>query len=89
TSFKKSWRNLKQHASNEAQLLKQFHGYFDGFQTLKLLHHLRNTGLPDVITFEALKILSSRAGFELNIASDARDDIDAQIDVLRQLREIS
>ncbi|MFP6584892.1 MAG: hypothetical protein VCD00_20325 [Candidatus Hydrogenedentota bacterium] len=89
TSFKKSWRNLKQHASNEAQLLKQFHGYFDGFQTLKLLHHLRDSGFPDIDTFEALKVFSSRAKFELNIASDVRDNLDAQIDVLRQLREIS
>jgi glycosyltransferase involved in cell wall biosynthesis len=86
--FEDAWTKLQAQSSNNLQLLKQFHSYFDSFQTLKLIHHLRDNGFPDINTIEAFEILNKRAGLGLTIQSNTHNDLDAQVDLLNQLRAL-
>jgi hypothetical protein len=47
---------MRNHRNSNA-LPKQFHVWFDGFKTLKLIHHLTENGFPLVDMFKALKDL--------------------------------
>lgn len=44
--FRKTWERLQANAGDREQLLAQFHRWFDGLKTLRLIHHLRNTAYP-------------------------------------------
>ncbi len=51
--FDTIWPKLQQNASDLAGLASQFHRWFDGFKSLKLIHHLRDNGLPPMAIEEA------------------------------------
>ncbi len=58
--FQEAWPRLQQNSANPKQLQHHFHHWFDGFRTLKLVHHLRDHGYPDQEMFGAIKTLLQR-----------------------------
>jgi hypothetical protein len=46
--FDTSWQRIQANSRTTAQATAQFHRWFDGFRTLKAIHHLRDRGLPNV-----------------------------------------
>lgn len=46
--FTQSWGRIRQNACTEAQLRRQFHGWFDGLRTLRLIHFLARNAFPPV-----------------------------------------
>lgn len=60
--FGEAWRNLQANARDESQLTAQFHRWFDGFRTLKLVHFLRDHGMLECGMFEAVSELLGWVG---------------------------
>jgi hypothetical protein len=55
--FMSVWDGLRKNARNDAQLLAQFHRWFDGFATMKLFHYLRDNSYPRRDLFESIHAL--------------------------------
>ncbi|HSP87409.1 MAG TPA: glycosyltransferase [Ignavibacteriaceae bacterium] len=55
--FKDDWNKILSHSKDNRQVNLQKQRWFDGFKTLKLIHHLRDNALPLVNMFDALDIL--------------------------------
>lgn len=53
--FMKSWERIRQNARNEEQLQRQFHVWFDGLRTLRLIHLLARRDYPPVGMVEGIK----------------------------------
>ena len=85
--FMTVWPRLQRNARDPAQLHLQFHRWFDGFKTIKLIHYLRDHGLPLREMFSSVIALLewSRKPFP-SAASEIREDIGLQIDLLNHLR---
>ena len=87
-SFDEYWPKLQQQASSREQLRAQFHRWFDGFKTLKMIHHLRDRVFPDEPTFRAYSALS-RVMDEPEISSFEAEGVvpmPMQVEYLEQLR---
>ena len=56
-NFKKDWNNIISNSKNNRQLDIQKQRWFDGFRTLRLIHHLRDTAFSLINMFDALDIL--------------------------------
>lgn len=63
--FATAWEEIRKNATGNDQLLRQFHGWFDGFETLKLVRFLSLEAFPFVPMFEALPFLFGRWGVSL------------------------
>lgn len=62
--------------NNASSLTKQLHTWFDGFRTLKLIHHLRETIYPSINLSELLKIPPyNHFSIEANTITDDLDRI--------------
>jgi hypothetical protein len=46
--FSGTWRRIRRHARRSDVLRRHFHDWFDGFQTLKLIHFLSDAALPRI-----------------------------------------
>lgn len=53
--FPAVWPRLRRNSRDRNGLLRQFHGWFDGFKTMKLVHFLTEHGLPQKAMFSALE----------------------------------
>jgi len=53
-NFAQAWERLQRNSAGHQQLHSQFHRWFDGFRTMKLIHHLRDNGFPERPMFESL-----------------------------------
>ena len=56
-NFKEDCDKILTNSKNDRQLKIQKLRWFDGFRTLKLIHHLRDTAFPLINMFDALDIL--------------------------------
>jgi len=56
-NLKEDWNRILSNSKDNRQLNIQKQRWFDGFRTLKLIHHLRDTALPLMNMFDALDIL--------------------------------
>ncbi len=56
-NFLESWDKILSNSKNSNQIKIQKHRWFDGFKTLKLIHHLRDTSFPLINMFDAIDIL--------------------------------
>ena len=56
------WQNIRRHSPDSRHLLRQFHVWFDGFKTLKLVRHLSRTAFPLVPLFDGLAGLIDLTG---------------------------
>ena len=89
--FAKVWGRLAANARDESALLVQFHRWFDGFRTLKLIHHLRDNGFPEqdmlASVRQALRWFDAEPG---DVAWERlRDDIAEQQRLLEHLRDLA
>jgi len=55
--FQDVWRRIQKNHSGHEALKKQFHVWFDGFKTMKLIHYLTDSAFPRIDMFAALKTL--------------------------------
>ena len=82
--FEEIWPRLQRNAPHHAGLELQFHRWFDGFKTLKLIHYLRDQQLPNAPVFDAIaRIEPSSSRY---VTSDLNDDLKAQEALLEHLR---
>jgi hypothetical protein len=55
--FEESWNKILTDTKKKDQLHKQKQYWFDGFRTMKLLHHLRDATIPPINMFDALDLI--------------------------------
>ncbi len=87
--FARVWPRLQQHAADQSGLVAQFHRWFDAFKTLKLIHHLRDSGLarqPIMTALPELPCTGPELATALASASNPAADIDARAELLIQIR---
>lgn len=91
SDFPRIWQRLASNSPTPERLLKQFHGWFDGFRTLKLIHYLRDHGYPDQDMFASIATLLEWLGSPpSDIRWDSlRPDLEAQKALLDHLRSVS
>ncbi|MBL7645708.1 MAG: hypothetical protein JNK74_05890 [Candidatus Hydrogenedentes bacterium] len=87
--FTTAWERIRRHCTDPAQRRSQFHGWFDAFRTLKLAHHLRDSGLPRQDLFESLaKVMAwLEIPTPMPITAALRHDVPAQRSLLQEMRE--
>jgi hypothetical protein len=87
-SFEDNWNKILKNSKSDEQKQKQKQIWFDGFRTLKLIHHLRDNGFPLMNMFESLdeifKLLNYNLQFE---RKEIIPSIDVQIQYLNELRK--
>jgi hypothetical protein len=85
--FESKWIRLQSNTTNARPTLKQFHCLFDAFQTMKLLHHLRDTALPDQNIFVAFEKIFAFRYINLFIHPDIQEQIPGQFQFLQAIRK--
>jgi hypothetical protein len=55
--FCENWTKLKKNYPHQHHLQRQFHAWFDGLKTLKLIHHLTRNGIPKVPASHAITVM--------------------------------
>ncbi len=60
--FCAAWSSLRQHNPDGERLLTAFHGWFDAFRTMRLIHHLTDAAYPRMQPEQAVASLLERAG---------------------------
>ena len=78
--FRVSWENLKKNNCESAKLMEAFHGWFDAFRTMRLVHVLSDKAHPRCAPEEAVGPLLKRAG------SLSPDTLRGQLELLRRLQ---
>jgi hypothetical protein len=55
--FERDWRGIRLNCPDPAHLQQQFHVWFDGLMTLRLIHHLSRSDFPPVAMIDGLRDL--------------------------------
>jgi len=86
--FAAVWERIRGVNRRHGFLTRQFHGWFDGFKTLKLIHELSAEAFPPIHMFRALKILFQQMNIPVTgILDDAEfRSLDEQMLILDFLR---
>ncbi|MFZ4855220.1 MAG: glycosyltransferase family 2 protein [Desulfuromonadaceae bacterium] len=79
--FCASWNNLKRQNSETLKLLRAFHGWFDAFRTMRLVHELSDQVYPRIPPEKAVLPLLELAGM---VCPDTT--IGGQLELLRTLQ---
>lgn len=61
--FADAWDNLKRNSRDGERLMAAFHGWFDAFRTMRLMHHLTDSAHPRIPAEQAVPPLLERAGY--------------------------
>lgn len=73
--FQRKWEATRRNHADPDYLRRQFHVWFDGLKTLRLVHHLSRVYFPPLEMFSGLKRLSGMTGKEIfslkKISADA------------------
>jgi hypothetical protein len=77
--FADSWGNLKNNNRDGTKLRAAFHGWFDAFRTMRLIHHLSDNAYPRIAPEIAVAPLMERAGLAVP------DTVGEQLELLRNL----
>ena len=87
-NFKESWNKILQNSKTEEQINIQKAFWFDGFRTLKFIHHLRDNVFPLVNMFDSLDEIFSYIG-ENEIGRNDKEipPIEIQLKYLEILRK--
>jgi len=89
-SFEESWNKILKNSKSYEQKQKQKQIWFDGFRTLKLIHHLRDNGFPLVDMFEALDEIIEVTNYKLQFKRrEVIPLIEEQIEYLNLLRKLA
>ncbi len=88
-SFFNQWDKILAHSTSPMQILKQKKIWFDGFRTLKLIHHLRDNCYPNINMFDAVDSLMEFLGIESDLKNESGNipDFITRSDYLQLLRE--
>jgi len=62
--FLKAWEKLKKNFPLKSNLIRQFHAWFDGLATFRLVHYLTEQRYPKVAAETAIQILQRKIGDE-------------------------
>ena len=87
--FAKDWQGIRRNCPDPVHLRRQFHVWFDGLKTLKLVHHLSRAAFPPVPMFEGLQRMlrgMSRQIPSLAAISEGVPGLDVQFRILEELR---
>ncbi len=72
-NYPKQWEKILSNSKSAIQLTHQRKIWFDGFKTLKLIHHLRDTAFPKINMFDALDMLFIKLGINKSIDRNGDD----------------
>ncbi|MCX5828622.1 MAG: glycosyltransferase family 2 protein [Deltaproteobacteria bacterium] len=86
--FAAVWERIRSANRRHEYLTRQFHGWFDGFKTLKLIHELSADAFPPIHMFKALKILFQQMNVTIAgiLADNECRTLDEQMLILDFLR---
>ena len=89
-NFINNLQNILQNSSSEKQLSQNIKNWMDGFRTLKLIHHLRDSAYPNEKMFESVNELFSLSGSKtIEFSSNINFDFEKQMGFLTRLRELT
>lgn len=80
--FGDAWDNLKRNSRDGERLMTSFHGWFDAFRTMRLMHHLTDAAHPRIRAEEAVPPLLERAGY------DSPSNLEGLLDRLRTVQGV-
>jgi hypothetical protein len=80
TGFSEAWANLKKQNRDGAKLTIAFHGWFDAFRTMRLIHELSDHAFPRIAPELAIAPLFERAG------KACPSTVSEQLELLRKLQ---
>jgi hypothetical protein len=86
--FVNDWPVIRRNCPDPEHLRCQFHVWFDGLKTLRLIHHLSRS-FPPVPMFEGLKVLLERMGYAIPMITGIPAGIpapDIQFRILEEIR---
>lgn len=78
--FQGSWENLQKNNREGAKLMAAFHGWFDAFRTMRLIHELSDQAYPRIAPEGAVTPLLVRAGQVIP------DTAAGQLELLRRMQ---
>ncbi|MCX5836955.1 MAG: hypothetical protein NTW71_00270 [Deltaproteobacteria bacterium] len=87
--FAIDWPVIRRNCPDAEHLRRQFHVWFDGLKTLRLVHHLSRSAFPPAPMFEGLKGLLTRMGQAIPSIAGIPAGIpepDIQFRILEELR---
>ena len=89
-NYLKQWERILVNTKSGSQLTHQKKIWFDGFKTLKLIHHLRDTAFPELNMFNALDMFFIKLGINKSIDRNGVEipDINIQKEYLQLLRDL-
>lgn len=89
-NFENSWNKIIQNTKTEEQINIQKLYWFDGFRTLKFIHHLRDTAFPQINMFDALdEIWKYSGGAQIDREKIEIPPIETQQKYLETLRKLA
>jgi hypothetical protein len=80
--FGAAWDNLLKHNPGDTRLLAAFHGWFDAFRTMRLMHHLTDRAYPRMPPEQAVPPVLERAGLE------SQATVGEMLDCVRKLQGV-
>ena len=86
--FAEDWRMIRSNCNEPRQLRRQFHVWFDGLKTLRLINHLSRSAFPLISLFDGLAALINLIGstFPPVKFPAGIPEIDDQYNILAALR---
>jgi len=88
--FPEQWDRILKNSKNSRQLQYQKLNWFDGFKTLKLVHHLRDNAYPVINMFDAVDQLFLKTGVSIikTRKGESVPELNVQREYLYKLREL-
>lgn len=88
--FPEQWDRILKNSKNSKQLQYQKQNWFDGYKTLKLIHHLRDSVYPVINMFEAVDKLFLNIGMNVIKKRECESipELAVQKEYLYKLREL-
>ena len=89
-NYLEQWKKIFKNLKSVRQLIHQKKIWFDGFKTLKLIHHLRDEAYPNINMFDALDKIFLKLKINNTISRNGRDipELKIQKQYLQILREM-
>lgn len=86
--FQEVWPRIQRNHREHDALVRQFHVWFDGFKTMKLIHYLTENGFPQRDMFSVLNNMFDMMNIHCSVAMNekTRSNLDEQIQVLNVLK---
>lgn len=87
--FQEVWPRIRRNHREPDALVRQFHVWFDGFKTMKLIHYLTENVFPQRDMFSVLKDMFDMMNIHCPVALNekTRSNLDQQLQVLNILRQ--